>query len=302
MEIRELRKLATQFRIDVLYTTHRAQSGHVTSALSCIELLTLLYFGQLGEAPIMRFDPSRALWEGRDHFVLSKWHGVPALYVMLAHLGFFPHDELRYFRQVNAMLQGHPVRRVPGIDATIGELGQGLSIANGIALSLKMDKKPNRVYTLLGDGELQSGQIWEAVMTAATHKLDNLIAIVDNNKMQQTNFTRAIKDLDPIGPRFSAFGWNVVPVRDGHSFEELHDAMFRAWKGRQKPTVIIADTVKGKGVPFAENKAFYHGKALSDEEMHEALKILERGLSALETETSEEIQAVATTYQDNALL
>jgi len=274
----ELRKLATQFRIDLLQMTHRARSGHVTSSLSCVELLTTLYFGSLGEAPVMQVDAKRALWDGRDYFVLSKGHAAPALYVILAHLGFFSKDELRHFRQLNSLLQGYPTRRIPGVDATIGQIGQGLSIANGMALSLKLDKKTNRVYCLLGDGELQSGQIWEAAMTAATHNLDNLIVIVDNNKMQQTNFTRAIKSLDPIGPRFTAFGWNVIPVRDGHNFEELHDAIFRAWKGRQKPTVIIADTVKGKGVPFIENKSFYHGKSLSDQEMEEALKILNKDL------------------------
>lgn len=274
----ELKKLATQFRIDILHATHKAESGHPTSALSCIDIITLLYFGEIGGKRIMNFDPQRPHWDGRDYFILSKGHGCPALYVVLAHLEFFPREELNYLRQINCLLEGHPVRKIPGVEASTGPLGQGISFANGIALALKMDKKPNRVYVLLGDGELQEGQIWEAAMTASQHRLDNVIAFVDNNKLQQTEFVRAVKPVEPIGPKFAAFGWNVINVVDGHDFDELREAVRKAWKNQRKPTVIICETTKGRGVPFAEHKPAYHGKALSKEEMAEAMRILEKEL------------------------
>lgn len=276
MTTAELKKLATQLRIDVLRATHRANSGHPTTALSAMEIMTLLYFGDIDGRPVMKFDPQKPQWSQRDYFILSKGHGCPALYVILAHLGFFPKEELDHLRQLNGLLEGHPVKKIPGIEATTGPLGQGLSFGNGIALALKLDKKPNRVFVLLGDGELQEGQIWESVMTAAQHKLDNVIAFVDHNKLQQTNFIRAIKNLEPLAPKFAAFGWNAIPVVDGHDFDELRDALRRALKIKQKPSVIVCDTVKGKGVPFTEHKANYHGVAFSKEEMAVAIPILEK--------------------------
>ena len=278
MTTHELKKLATQFRIDILWAVHKANSGHATTSLSCIDIITLLYFGEIEGKRIMNYDAKKPHWDGRDYFILSKGHGCPALYTVLAHLGFFPKEELGHLRQINSLLEGHPVRKIPGIEATTGPLGQGLSFGNGISLALKMDKKPNRVYVLLGDGELQEGQIWEAAMTASQNKLDNVLAIVDNNKLQQTNFVRAIKPVEPIGQKFAAFGWNVINVADGHDFDELRDAIRRAWKTKLKPTVIVAETVKGKGVPFAEHKASYHGVALSKEEMAVAVPILEKEL------------------------
>lgn len=277
----ELKKLATQFRMDVLWAVHKANSGHVTTSLSAMEILTLLYFGDIDGEPIMRFDPKKPQWAQRDYFILSKGHGCPALYAILANLGFFAKEELNHLRQINCLLEGHPVNKIPGIEATTGPLGQGLSFANGIAISLKLDKKPNRVFVLLGDGELQEGQVWEAVMTSAQNKLDNVIAFVDSNKLQQTNFTRAIKNLEPIAPKFAAFGWNAIQVVNGHDFSELRDAVRKALKVKFKPTVIVCDTVKGKGVPFAENKANYHGVALSKEEMAVAIPILEKELANL---------------------
>lgn len=277
----ELKKLAAQFRIDVLNATHKANSGHPTTALSAMEILTLLYFGDINGKPIFKYDPQKPQWKERDYFILSKGHGCPALYAILAHLGFFAKEELNHLRQLGALLEGHPVNKIPGIEATTGPLGQGLSFGNGIALALKMDKKPNRIYVLLGDGELQEGQVWESVMTSAQNKLDNVIAFVDDNKLQQTNFVRAIKNLEPIAPKFAAFGWNVIPVADGHDFDELRDAVRRAWKISQKPTAIICQTIKGKGIPFAENKAEYHGVALSKEEMAVAIPILEEELKEL---------------------
>lgn len=281
MNSKELQKLATQFRIDILWAVHKANSGHATTSLSCIDILTLLYFGEIDGKRIMQYDAKKPQWDGRDYFILSKGHGCPALYTVLAHLEFFPKEELNHLRQVNSLLEGHPVNKIPGVEATTGPLGQGLSFANGIALALKMDKKPNHVYVLLGDGELQEGQIWEAAMTSSQYKLDNVTAFVDNNKLQQTNFVRAIKPVEPIGPKFAAFGWNVINVADGHNFDELRDAIRRAWKTKLKPTVLVCETIKGKGVPFAEHKPSYHGVALSKEEMAEAIPILEKELKNL---------------------
>ncbi|MBI5413426.1 transketolase [Candidatus Peregrinibacteria bacterium] len=276
MDTAALKKLSNQFRIDILNMTHKAGSGHASTALSCIDILTMIYFGAIEGEPIMHFDPHKPQWDGRDYFILSKGHGAPALYAVLAHIGFFPKEELNHLRQINSLLEGHPVIKIPGVEATTGPLGQGISFGNGIAMALKMDKKPTRVYVVLGDGELQEGQIWESAMTAAQHKLDNLIAFVDNNHLQQTNFMRAIKPVSPIGPKFTAFGWNVINVAHGHDFDELRDAIRRAWKVKLRPTIIVCDTVKGKGVPFVENKAIYHGVPLSKEEMAVAVPILEK--------------------------
>lgn len=281
MTTHQLKKLATQFRIDILWAVHKANSGHATTSLSCIDIITTLYFGDIDGEPIMRYDPKKPQWDGRDYFILSKGHGCPALYTVLAHLGFFPKEELNHLRQINSLLEGHPVNKIPGIEATTGPLGQGLSFGNGIALALKMDKKPNHVYVLLGDGELQEGQIWEAAMTSSQYKLDNVTVFVDNNKLQQTNFVRAIKPVEPIGPKFAAFGWNVINVANGHDFDEIRDAIRRARKTKLKPTAIVCETIKGKGVPFAEHKASYHGVALSKEEMAEAIPILEKELQQL---------------------
>lgn len=280
----ELKKLAIQFRIDILSTVHKANSGHATTALSCIDLITLLYYGEVEGQRIMNIDPQKPHWDARDYFILSKGHGCPALYAVLAGLGFFPKEELNHLRQLGALLEGHPVRKIPGVEASTGPLGQGLSFANGIALALKLDKKPNRVYVLLGDGEIQEGQIWEAAMTAAQHKLNNVIAFIDDNKIQQTSFVRAVKSLDPIGPKFSAFGWHVINVADGHNFDEIREAIRKAWKVQRNPVMIVLQTVKGKGVPFAEHKPSYHGKALSKEEMAEAIPILEKELRVLNDE------------------
>lgn len=279
MQTPQLKKLATQFRIEVLEATHKANSGHPTTALSALEIMTLLYFGDIDGTPIMKFDHTKPQWSGRDYFILSKGHGCPGLYVILANLGFFPKEELNHLRQINSLLEGHPVNKIPGIEATTGPLGQGLSFGNGISLALKMDKKPNRVYVVLGDGELQEGQIWEAAMTSAQHKLDNLTAFVDSNKLQQTNFVRAIKQVEPIGQKFAAFGWNVINIADGHDFDQMREGVRKAWKTKLRPTILVCNTVKGKGIPFAEHKVSYHGVALSKEEMAEAVPILERELN-----------------------
>lgn len=278
MTLLELKKLATQFRIDILNATFKAQSGHATTSLSCIDIITTLYFGDIDGQPIMRYDPKKPDWDNRDYFILSKGHGCPALYSVLAHLGFFPKEELFHLRQVGALLEGHPIRKIPGVEATTGPLGQGLSFGNGIAMALKLDKKPNRVYVLCGDGELGEGQIWEAAMTASHYRLDNIVAFVDSNKLQQTGFVRAIKAVEPIRDKFEAFGWHVIPVADGHDFQQLIDAIRKAWKVTGKPVMIVCETLKGKGVSFAEQNVPYHGVAFSKEEMDIAIPLLQKQL------------------------
>lgn len=281
MNTLELKQLAINLRIDILNMVHKANSGHVTTSLSAIDIIATLYCGEIDGNPIMKYNPKKPLWDGRDYFILSKGHGCPALYAMLAHLGFFSKEELNHLRQLNALLEGHPVRKIPGIEATTGPLGQGISFSNGIALALKMDKKENHVFVLLGDGELQEGQIWEAAMTSTQYKLDNVTAFVDSNKLQQTNFVRAVKPVEPIGAKFSAFGWNVINVKNGHDFDEIREGIRRARKTKLKPTVLVCETVKGKGVDFTENKPSYHGVALSKEEMAVAIPKLEAELSKI---------------------
>lgn len=281
MTIKDLKKLATQFRIDTLKTVHKAGAGHATTSMSAMDILVALYYGEIDGQKILKVDPKKPDWDGRDYFILSKGHGCPALYVILADLGFFPKEELNHLRQVDSLLEGHPVRKIPGIEATTGPLGQGISFGNGIALALKLDKKPNRVYVLCGDGELQEGQIWEAAMTAGHYKLDNVIAFVDNNKIQQTGYVRALKNVEPIRAKFEAFGWHVIPVMDGHDMDQILEAIKKAWWVKHKPVMVVCETVKGKGIAFAENKLNYHGVALSKEEMDKAVPELEHLLNSL---------------------
>lgn len=276
MGINELRKKAAELRIDILKMIHKADSGHTGGSLSAIDLIVALYYGQVDGESILKYDSKKPDWDGQDYFILSKGHAAPALYAVLADKGFFPKDELNHLRQVNSMLQGHPVRRIPGVTMTTGSLGQGLSVANGLAMCLKMDRYPNRVYCMLGDGELQEGQIWEACMSAAHFKLDNLIAIIDKNGLQIDGPVRAIIGIDPLAAKFESFGWKVIRILNGHDFEEILNAFSKARKVQRQPICIIADTIKGKGVPFAEGKVSYHGVALSDGEMAEAIPLLEK--------------------------
>lgn len=275
---KELHKKATQLRIDCLKAIHKAASGHTGGSLSAMDILTALYYGEIHGAPIMKYDPNKPGWEGQDYFIMSKGHAAPALYTILADLGFFDKSELSYLRQVNAMLQGHPVVKIPGVTMTTGSLGQGFAAAHGLALALKMDQAKNRVFTLLGDGELQEGIVWETAMSAAHFKSDNLIAFIDNNELQIDGFTRSIMNVEPITDKFESFGWKVIPVKNGHNFEELLEAIDRALITTRKPTAIVCSTIKGKGVTFAERNASYHGVALSKQEMEEAIPALERQL------------------------
>lgn len=279
--IKDLQKKAIRLRIDALSMIHKAKSGHTGGSLSVMDILVALYYGEINGEPIMRYDPQKPGWEDQDYMILSKGHASPAIYSILADVGFFDKSELNYFRQVNAMLQGHPVIKIPGITMTTGSLGQGFASAHGLALSLKLDHKPNKVFTILGDGELQEGIVWETAMAAAHYNSDNLIAFVDNNQLQIDGNTRTIMKVEPIVDKFEAFGWRVIPVKNGHDFEELFFAIEKAFTSSRKPTCIVCNTVKGKGVSFAEGKVGYHGMPLSDEEMAEAIPALEKKLAEL---------------------
>lgn len=261
----KLAEISRQLRIDILKCLANAGSGHTGGSLSAIDIITALYFYK------MRHNPQDPDWEERDKFVLSKGHGAPAWYAVLARAGYFSPNELQNLRQVDCMLQGHPYsRNTPGVEASSGSLGQGLSVANGLAMAARLDNKPTRVYALLGDGENQEGQVWEAAMTAAHYRLDNLCAIVDNNGLQIDGTTSKIMNVEPLAEKWHAFGWQVLEI-DGHNFHEIINALDTAEKIKGKPTMIIAKTVKGKGVSFMENKVQYHGVAPTEKELEQAL-------------------------------
>ena len=264
----KLEETACQIRINIINMLEESQSGHPGGSLSLAEIMSVLYFKE------MKIDPSNPRWEDRDRFVLSKGHGAPVLYAALAERGFFPKEELNNLRKINSMLQGHPdMKGTPGVDMTTGSLGQGLSAANGMALAGKIDKKDFRVYSIIGDGECQEGLIWEAAMLAAHYKLDNLTVFLDHNGLQIDGKNKDIMNIEPIDDKFKSFGWNVLKI-DGHSIDEIIEAIDEAKKTKGQPTIIIADTFKGKGVSFMENQAGWHGKAPSAEEACKALEEL----------------------------
>lgn len=264
----ELKKLAWQIRRDILIMLEKAGSGHPGGSLSSVELLVGLYYYKL------RHDPHNPQWEGRDKLVLSKGHGCSALYTVLAHRGFFPKEELWSFRKLGYRLQGHVYRGVPGVEASTGSLGQGLSIANGLALAAKLDKKDTRLFCLMGDGEMDEGQIWEAAMAASFRQLDNLCGIVDRNGVQQNGPTEAIKALEPLADKWRACGWHVMQV-DGHDPLQVIAAYDEAERTKGRPSLVLARTIKGKGVSFMEGDHRWHGKAPSKAELEAALKELD---------------------------
>jgi transketolase len=267
-QIEQLQEKARLLRADILKMLHKAQSGHTGGSLSAIDMIAVLYFGK------MRHNPADPSWAGRDRFVLCKGHAAPAQYVALAEAGYFPKEDLMMLRRLGSHLQGHPdSKSTPGVEVCTGSLGQGLSQAVGMALGLRLDRSDNRVYALLGDGELQEGQVWEAAMSAGHYRLDNLCAMVDANGLQIDGEVARVMNVTPIGEKFAAFGWHVLEI-DGHDVAAILDALNKAEQLEGKPTVIVAKTVKGKGVPFFENKASYHGVPPSDTELPEALKIL----------------------------
>lgn len=266
-KVEALEKIAKRIRMGLLQAIYYAKSGHPGGSLSCVEILTVLYFNE------MNINPEKPHDNLRDRFVLSKGHAVAGLYATLAERGFFPKEDLITFRNIKSKLQGHPdMNTVPGIDMSTGSLGQGLSIANGMALASKINKDGYRVYCLLGDGELEEGQVWEAMMTSSKYKLDNLCAIVDCNKLQLTGETSKIKNLnyESIESKFRSFGFNTLVI-DGNNIESLMEAFTTAEYTKGVPTAIIAKTVKGKGISFMENQADWHGKQLNDDEYAKAI-------------------------------
>ena len=268
-KIAELKEIARGVRIDILNMLNKAGSGHTGGSLSSVEIITTLYFAKL------RHDPKRPDWPERDRFIISKGHGVPTLYVLLARRGYFDRSHLDTLRRLGSMLQGHPYcRATPGLEVCSGSLGQGLSQANGVALAGRLDNKDYRVYVLLGDGETQEGLIWEAAMTAAHYKIDNLCAILDNNGLQIDGPVSKVMAIEPIAKKWDAFGWQVQEI-DGHNFREIAAALDKAETVKGKPSIIIAHTTKGKGVSFMENKVKYHGVAPTKEELESALQELD---------------------------
>lgn len=268
-EIAFLREKAKEVRIDILKMITKANSGHTGGSLSSADLLTLLYFKE------MNIDPENPHWAKRDRLVLSKGHGAPAMYACLAEKGYFPKGELDWLRQAGHMLQGHPdMKHTPGVDMTTGSLGQGISAACGMALASQIDHKDWRVYAVLGDGELEEGQVWEAAMYAAHYKLDHLTAFVDNNGLQIDGPITEVMSSLPIDEKFKAFGWHVIHA-DGHDFNALHAAIEEAKATSGKPTMVVMKTVKGKGVPEIENKVGWHGKAPTAEECERFIKAVE---------------------------
>ncbi|MBM6858951.1 transketolase [Clostridium saudiense] len=262
---KELNSITKNIRKDIIQSIFSASSGHPGGSLSAVEILTTLYFKE------MNIDINNPTWDNRDRFVLSKGHAAPALYATLSNKGFFPREELCKLRSFGSKLQGHPnMNYVPGVDMSTGSLGQGISTAVGMALAGKIDNKNYRVYTLLGDGELEEGQVWEAVMCAAHYKLDNLIAIVDFNGLQIDGDITKVMNPTPIDKKFESFGWNVLTV-DGHNISELLESYKKAKDFKGCPTAIIAKTIKGKGVSFMENQASWHGTAPNKEQLELAL-------------------------------
>lgn len=268
--ILELKQKAKDLRKDILTMIYNAQSGHPGGSLSEIDMLVGLYYYKL------KIDPKNPHWQDRDRFVLSKGHASPGLYAVLADKGFFPKSELDGFRKINRMLQGHPELSTPGIDFAGGALGQGMSFALGIALACKLDKKNCKVYAMIGDGEAQEGAVWEASMAAAFHKLENFIAILDKNQVQQTGKTKEIMDIGNVALKWKVFGWNVIDI-NGHDMPQIVKALDKAAKMKNgKPTIIISNTIKGKGVSFMELNHKFHGKAPNEEEYKKAIDEIEK--------------------------
>ena len=264
VNLNSLKDKALQFRREILETLNAAGSGHPGGSLSAVEIFISLYFYKL------KHDPKNPNWEDRDRVIMSKGHASPVVYVTLANAGYFPKEELKTFRKFGSRLQGHVHHKVPGVEFNTGSLGHGLSVANGIALAGRMQNRNFKTYCILGDGEIQEGSIWEAAMTSSHYKLNNVCAIVDYNKVQENGPTNQIKNLEPLADKWKSFGWNVIPV-DGNKFEELIPALDQFEKIKDQPTVILANTVKGKGVSFMENQAGWHGKAPNKEQLDKAL-------------------------------
>ncbi|MCR5145061.1 MAG: transketolase [Lachnospiraceae bacterium] len=272
----ELQKMAVKVRKGIVDGVHAAKAGHPGGSLSAAEVFTYLYFEE------MNIDPKNPKKADRDRFVLSKGHTAPGLYAALANRGYFPVEDLLTLRHIGSHLQGHPcIQHTPGVDASSGSLGQGISVATGMALSAKLSNEDYRVYTLLGDGEIQEGQVWEAAMFAGSHNLDNFVVIVDNNNLQIDGTIEEVNSPYPITDKFAAFNFHVIAVEDGNDFDQLRAAFDEARNTKGKPTAIIMKTVKGKGVSYMENSVGWHGKAPNDEEYAIAVEELKKAEEAL---------------------
>ena len=271
----QLEITAYKIRKHALTAVHSAASGHPGGSLSIAEIMSVLFFDE------MNIDPKNPKMANRDRFVMSKGHCAPALYGTLAERGFFPVEDMKTFKQADSYLQGHPdMKGVPGVDMSTGSLGQGICAANGMALAAKLDNKDYRVYAVMGDGELEEGQVWEAAMFAAHYKLDNLTAFVDLNLLQIDGDVREVMNPTPVDKKFEAFGWNVISV-DAHSVEEIRNAIDSAKTVKGKPTVVIANSTKGKGVSFMENQAGWHGTAPNDEQYEQAISELDEAIAKI---------------------
>ena len=264
----KLYAIAKELRRDIVKMTFTAGSGHPGGSLSEIDILTALYF------KVLKHDPKNPSWPDRDRFILSKGHACPGLYAILAKRGYFPQEELWTFRKLNSRLQGHAHTITPGVEMNSGSLGQGLSFAIGTALAADLDKKSYRVYVVLGDGECDEGQVWEAAMAASHYKLENITAFVDRNRIQNDRFTSEVMELEPLAEKWRAFGWNVLEIA-GHDMAQILDALGEAQRTQGRPTMIIAHTIKGKGVSFMEDNPDFHGRAPNQEEYEQAMKELE---------------------------
>ena len=274
-KILNLKKMATNVRMGIIEAVFSAKSGHPGGALSCADILTCLYFSELN------IDPEKPDMKDRDRFVLSKGHSCPGLYSALANRGYFPVSELKGFRHTSSIMQGHPdMKHIKGVDMSSGSLGQGFSCACGMALSAKINKQDYRTYALIGDGESQEGQIWEAIMFASHYKLDNLCLIIDNNGLQIDGKVSDVMNVMPYASKLKAFGWNVIQI-DGNDIEQILDALAKAREVKGKPTAIVAKTIKGKGVSFMEDQASWHGKAPNEEQYNQAMSELKAWYEAL---------------------
>lgn len=264
-EIKELNEIARELRCTSLRMIHKRQAGHPGGSLSAAEIMTVLYF------KVMRIDPENPNWNERDRFLLSKGHASAMLYATLAKRGFFPEEDLQKWGELDCHLQGHPDRlKTPGVDMNSGILGHGVSIGVGLCLAARQKRKDYRVYTLLGDGECQAGLVWEGANAAAKYALTNLVAIVDHNGVQLDGFVEEVMPIEPLAEKWRSFGWDVLEV-DGHDVDQLYQAFLQCIEAQKKPTVIIARTIKGKGVSFMENKSYWHGVAPSTDELARAL-------------------------------
>ena len=276
MDIKSLEKTAAEIRCGIIKAIHNAGSGHPGGSLSAADIVTALYFDE------MNVDPKDPKMKGRDKFILSKGHAGPVQYSALAVKGYYPMEDFMTLRKLGSKFQGHPdMHKVPGIEMSTGSLGQGISAADGMALANKLDNDPGRIYVLLGDGEIQEGIVWEALMSAAHYKLDNMVAILDHNGLQIDGETKDVMPTEPLDKKFESFGWHVIKI-DGHDFDQIEAAYKEAEQTKGQPTMILAKTIKGKGVSFMENNAGWHGKAPNDEQWAQAKAELEAKIKELE--------------------